>query len=81
MSNYKLEWKLLGAVLILLSGCTKESCNPVCAAPPLKEYDRQFQRTLATEIEAAPADAAFPLAIQDCALLRHQIRAGCKAKK
>jgi len=35
-------------------------------------------RSLADEIEAAPADAVFPTALQDYAVLRAQIRQGCK---
>ena len=81
MSNYKLQWKPLAVVLMLLTGCTKVNFSPVCVAPPLKEYTQEFQRQLAQEIEGALPDAVFPLAIQDYALLRHQIRAGCKAKK
>ena len=81
MINFVQQWKLLGAVLILLSGCTKENCNPVCVAPPLKEYTREFQEKLAQEIGEAPLDAVFPLVIQDYAMLRHQIRAGCSSKK
>jgi hypothetical protein len=33
-----------------------------------------FQQRLADEIKAAPADAAFPVALQDYALIRHQLR-------
>jgi hypothetical protein len=46
----------------------------------VKEYSRDFQNQLADEIEAAPLDAAFPLAMQDYALLRTQARAGCLKK-
>ena len=81
MINFAPQWKPLAVVLIYLSGCTKESCNPVCVAPPLKEYTREFQEKLAAEIERALPDAVFPLTIQDYALLRHQIRVGCKAQK
>ena len=65
-------------MLICLSGCAGESSNGVTACPPIKEYSREFQRKLAAEIESAPADAVFPIALQDYAMLRHQIRASCK---
>ena len=81
MPNFVLKWKPLAVVLICLSGCTKESCNLVCVASPLKEYTREFQEKLAQEIEASSPDAVFPLAIQDYALLRHQLRAGRSSKK
>ena len=78
MRNLMQRWKLLVAVLSLLSGCGEGSSNPVTVCPPIKEYTHEFQRKLADEIEAAPADAHFPIALQDYALLRHQLRAGCK---
>jgi hypothetical protein len=48
--------------------------DPACACPPIKEYNRQFQRKLIEEIRKAPQGAAFPDALQDYALLREQIR-------
>ena len=72
------HWRLLGLVLSLLTGCVGESSNTVTVCHPLKEYDREFQRKLADEIEAATADAVFPVVLQDYAMLRHQLRVGCK---
>ena len=42
------------------------------------DLSADIQRKLADEIEAAPVDAAFPDAVQDYAVLRAQIRQGCK---
>ena len=78
MINFVPQWKLLGLVLTLLTGCVRESSSPVTVCPPLKEYTRKFQLKLADEIEAASMDAIFPIALQDYALLRHQVRAGCR---
>ena len=69
---------LLAVVLSLSTGCVRESSNGVTACPPIKEYNRAFQHKLEAEIESAPGDAHFPIALQDYALLRHQIRASCK---
>jgi len=49
--------------------------DPACVCPPVKQYDRAFQTKLAQEIEAAPEDVAFPIALQDYALMRAQARA------
>lgn len=45
---------------------------------PVKEYSRDFQNQLADEVDAAPPNAAFLLALQDYAMLRAQARVGCK---
>lgn len=41
-------------------------------------YAQPYQNKLADEVEAAALDAAFPLALQYYALLRAQVRAGCR---
>lgn len=65
-------------VVNLLSGCATANSDPEGLCPPIRTYDKAFQRKLADEIEAAPVDAAFPDALQDYAVLRAQIRQGCK---
>ena len=62
----------------LLTACATVNSDPACVCPPIRKYDREFQRKLADEIEAAPVDAAFPDAVQDYAVLRAQIRQGCQ---
>ncbi len=62
----------------LLTGCATANSDPENLCPPIRAYDKAFQRKLADEIEAAPVDAAFPDAVQDYAVLRAQIRQGCK---
>lgn len=59
----------------LLAACATGSSDPACVCPPVKKYDRDFQTQLAKEIEAAPPDAAFPVAMQDYAVMRAQARA------
>jgi hypothetical protein len=58
----------------LLTACATANSNPACGCPPIRQYDREFQRRLADEIKAAPANAAFPVALQDYTMLRNQIR-------
>ena len=81
MGNFKQHWMLPALVLTWLSGCVEGSSSPMTACLPIKEYTREFQLKLAEEIEAAPAEAVFPVVLQDYALLRHQIRAECEVKK
>lgn len=50
---------------------------PASVCPPIRQYDREFQRKLADEIESAPANAAFSVALQDYTLLRMQIQGSC----
>jgi hypothetical protein len=57
-----------------LTACATANSDPACVCPPIKKYDREFQRKLADEIEAAPTGAAFPAALQDYAALRGQIK-------
>ncbi len=61
-------------LLETITACATASSDPARACPPIRKYDREFQRRLAAEIEAAPADAVFPVALQDYALLRLQLR-------
>ena len=63
---------LLALAVSLLTSCATASFN---ANPPLREYSRDFQRKLADEVARAPTDAAFPVALQDCAVLRAEVRA------
>lgn len=65
---------LLALAASLLTACAGANSNPITACPPIKEYSREFQHKLADEIEAAPANAVFPVALQDYAMLRNQIR-------
>ena len=44
------RWRLLGAVLTLLTGCSRESSKTLSVCSPLKEYNREFQQKLAEEI-------------------------------
>jgi hypothetical protein len=64
---------LLAIAVSLLTACATANSDPACVCPPIKKYDREFQRKLADEIEAAPAGATFPVALQDYALVRQQI--------
>lgn len=73
MPNFVPRWMLLVLAVSLLTACAGVNSNPITACPPIKEYSREFQRKLADEIEAAPIDAIWPQAIQDCALLRMQL--------
>lgn len=71
---------MLPAIAVsLLTACATGSSDPACVCPPVKEYKQDFQTQLANEIEAAPQDAAFPVAMQDYAVMRAQARA-CKEK-
>ena len=74
MPNFVPRWMLPVLAASLLTACAGVNSNPVTACPPIKEYSREFQRKLAAEIEAAPADAAFPVALQDYAVLRLQVK-------
>ena len=78
MRNFVPRWMLPVLAVSLLTACAGANSNPATACPPIKEYDRKFQNKLAGEIEAAPVDAVFPTALQDYAVLRVQIRQGCK---
>lgn len=80
MRNFVPHWMLPVLALSLLTACAGVNSNPDTTCPPIKEYDRKFQNKLADEIEAAPANAAFPVAVQDYTLLRMQIRKPCGQK-
>lgn len=75
MRNFEPRWMLPVLAVSLLTGCATVNSDPANVCPPIRTYDRAFQRKLADEIEAAPADAAFPVALQDYAFLRGQLRA------
>jgi hypothetical protein len=60
-----------------LTACAAVNSNPACVCPPIRQYDREFQSKLADEIESAPANAAFTVALQDYAALRGQLKV-CK---
>lgn len=76
MPNFVQRWTLLALALISLSACGTANSNPACVCPPIKEYSREFQKKLANEVEAAPQEAAFPVALQDYALVRMQCKCG-----
>jgi hypothetical protein len=66
---------LLAIAVSLLTACATANSDPACVCPPIKKYDQEFQRKLADEIETASAGAVFPIALQDYAALRGQLRA------
>ena len=72
MHNYALRWTFLALALISLSACGTVSSNPACICPPIKEYSREFQNKLATEIEKAPTGTAFPEVLMDYSAIRAQ---------
>jgi len=74
MPNFVQRWMLPAIAASLLTACATANSNPACVCPPIRQYDREFQRKLAAEIESAPADAAFPVALQDYAVLRLQVK-------
>lgn len=75
MHNSVLRLMLLALAVSLLAACVTANSDPACVCPPIKEYDREFQRKLADEIEAAPDNAIWPLVVQDYALIRNTVRA------
>jgi len=77
MHNFVRRWMPLAIVVSLLTACAMANYDPACACPPIREYSRDFQRRLADEIESAPTEAVFPLALQDYAVLRGQV-IGCQ---
>ena len=74
MPNFVRLWMLPAIAVSLLTACATANSDPTCVCPPIHKYDREFQRRLAGEIEAAPINAAFPVALQDYALIRQQLR-------
>lgn len=78
MRNFVPRWMLPVLAVSLLTACAGASFNPATTCPPIKEYSLEFQRKLADEIEAAFSDDAFPVAVQDYALLRTQIKKSCQ---
>ena len=77
MRNFVQRWMLPVLAVSLLAACATVNSDPACVCLPIKKYDREFQRKLADEIEAAPRNAVWPLAIQDYGLIRNIVR-GCK---
>ena len=75
MPNFVQQWTLLALALISLSACATANSNPACVCPPIRQYDREFQRKLADEIESAPSDAAFLVVLQDYAGLQSLLKA------
>lgn len=73
MPNFVRRWMLPVIAVSLLTACATANSDPACVCPPIRKYDREFQKKLAEEVEAAPAGAIFPLALQDYALVRQQI--------
>lgn len=69
MLNFVRHWILPAIAVSLLTACATANSNPACVCPEIKEYSREFQRKLADEIEAAPAEAVWPLALQDYTLV------------
>ena len=43
----------LAIAVSLLTACATANSDPACVCPPIRKYDREFQRKLADEIEAA----------------------------
>lgn len=64
----------LGTVTILSSGCTRVASDHA-ACPPVVEYQAEFQRRAAAEVEALPAGAAIEGMLADYHVLRRQARA------
>ena len=75
MHKFVRLWMLPAIAASLLTACATGNFDPACVCPPVKSYDRGFQTQLAKEIEAAPGGAAFPVALQDYAVMRAQARA------
>jgi hypothetical protein len=68
-----LKRMLLPIAMLSLSGCgtTGGSCDLLA----LKTYSQEYRNRLADEVAAAPADAAWPVAVSDYVALRNQVRA------
>lgn len=78
MHSFVPQRMLPALALILLTSCSGVSSDPTNTCPPIKKYSREFQKKLASEVNQAPVDAVFPVALQDYAVLRGQIREGCR---
>lgn len=66
-------------VPLLLSACATAGSDPRAVCPPPVDYSADFQKRLATEIEALPAGAALERAMIDYGRERAQLRA-CRGK-
>jgi len=67
---------LLLVAMILCSGCAMKVYNG-CDLLALKSYPKTYSDKLADEIEKAPADSVWPMAIGDYRALRAAVQA-CK---
>lgn len=74
MRNFVPRWMLPVLAVSLLTACAGANSNPATACPPIKKYSREFQNKLADEIEAAPADVVWLMAIHDYAAVRKLLR-------
>lgn len=62
--------------LLFLAGCSP-TITSVC--PPIQQYSKQFNQSLATEIEALPDSSLIPRVISDYISLRDQNKL-CRSK-
>lgn len=65
---------LLAIAVSLLTACATVNSDPACVCPPIKKYNREFQHKLADEINTASSNAIFPIALQNYAIIREQLR-------
>jgi len=70
-------WIGLGS---LVCSCSAPSPTGSCSVIPLRTYTPTFNAALAGEVEEAPVAAVWPIAVQDYATLRDQVRA-CKGAR
>ena len=66
--------KFLLLALSLLTGCETVGSD-TCQLLPLKAYGPIFSMGLADEVQAAPANAVWPMALTDYVALRDAVRA------
>lgn len=76
MTSYALRLTGLAIVASLLSGCGAVGSSAGCL--PVVDYDQPTLDRAADEVEALPADAVLPGMLSDYAVLRAQVRAGCR---
>jgi hypothetical protein len=62
MPNFVRRWMLLVIAVSLLTACATANSDPDCVCPPIRKYDREFQRKLADEIEVNSTNYQ----LQDC---------------
>jgi len=75
MPNFALRLTLLALALNLLTACETASSNPACVCPPIKEYSREHQEKLATEVKTIPEGSLIIEALRDYAMLRSVLMA------